>query len=347
MYKCDTCQKLYKYKKNLLKHVREHHQVVEHWNCSVTDCNIRFIRRSYLSKHLVQQHGIAPSKAREDAVSAPRENQTPQNAYYDDVSEDDSILDLLSYNDFVKEFESVIEEFDLSKFEETKPIDVSDTHVDNESSAVEGTVDDVDVSDMHVDNESSAVKGTVDDVDVSDMHVDNETLAVEGTVDDVDVSDMHVDNKSSAVKGTVDDVDVSDMHVDNESSAVEGTVDDVDDFDVYDVSDVEEQDTHDVESEIDVNLNDDVDHGSEQEIIDDTASNDIYIVVSSGDEDNSGDKSDSVYSVEPDSREVVINTSRYITQVWNFAVSKRVCICDGQEHVLRVNTHFDYNEQDN
>ncbi|KAH3717971.1 hypothetical protein DPMN_060768 [Dreissena polymorpha] len=137
------------------------------------------------------------------------------------------------------------------------------------------------------------------------------------------------------------------MHVDNESSAVEGTVDDVDDFDVYDVSDGDEQNTHDVESEIDVNLSDDVDHGSEREIIDDAASNDMFIVVSSGDEDNGGDESDSVYSVEPDSREVVVNTSRYITRVWKFAVSKRVCVCDGREHVLRVDTQFDYFEQDN
>ncbi|KAH3740409.1 hypothetical protein DPMN_047115 [Dreissena polymorpha] len=137
------------------------------------------------------------------------------------------------------------------------------------------------------------------------------------------------------------------MHVDNESSAVEGTVDDVDDFDVYDVSDVDEQNMHDVESEIDVNLSNDVDHGSEREIIDDAVSNYIYIFVSSGDEDNGGDESDSVYSVEPDSREVVVNTSRYITRVWNVAVSKRVCVNDGREHVLRVNTHFDYFEQDN
>ncbi|KAH3721329.1 hypothetical protein DPMN_064256 [Dreissena polymorpha] len=110
------------------------------------------------------------------------------------------------------------------------------------------------------------------------------------------------------------------MHVDSESSAVEGTVDDVE------VSD--EQSTHDVESEIDVNLSD-VDHGSEREIIDDAASNDVYIAISSGDEDNGGDESDSVYIVEPDSRKVVVNTSRYITRVWNFAVSTRVCVCDG------------------
>lgn len=96
MHQCDTCGHLYTLRRNLVRHVKEKHSVVEYWNCSEFGCSSRFIRRSYLSKHLMRHHGFSRLSASEKAVGAQRgdrlERYQPE---LEDVSEDETILDLL------------------------------------------------------------------------------------------------------------------------------------------------------------------------------------------------------------------------------------------------------------
>lgn len=97
-YECDLCSRTYKYEKNLKRHVREKHTTIEYWLCVQGDCVSKFVRRSYLSKHLVLKHGFNKLEAHETACKAPR-GDIHSETYYDKVSEDDTILDLIEEMD--------------------------------------------------------------------------------------------------------------------------------------------------------------------------------------------------------------------------------------------------------
>ena len=96
-YNCDTCDKSYKYKRNLRRHVEEKHMEIELWNCTVDKCKVTFKRRGYLYTHLQKVHGYTSNFARRQALLAKRGNDNGKSttSYYEDVSEDDTILDLL------------------------------------------------------------------------------------------------------------------------------------------------------------------------------------------------------------------------------------------------------------
>ena len=94
-YKCDLCDKSYGYERNIKRHVREAHGDIEHWNCAEPDCLSKFIRRSYLSKHLRLKHGYDKLRAHETACLAPRGNMKNDNCF-DNESEDDSVFDLIA-----------------------------------------------------------------------------------------------------------------------------------------------------------------------------------------------------------------------------------------------------------
>lgn len=115
---CEVCAKEYKYKRNLIRHQSEHHSDTEHWNCTVEECHAKFIRRGYLSKHLVICHGYDSVTARKCALNAVRgDYQRP--AYYETVSDDDSILDLLAETDGTmanQVFNEAMAQFNLGQF---------------------------------------------------------------------------------------------------------------------------------------------------------------------------------------------------------------------------------------
>ena len=106
MHQCDTCGKIYALKQNLVRHVKEKHTVIEHWNCIEFGCSAKFIMRSYLNKHLGKHHNFDRLTASEKAVGAPRgdriERYEPE---LEDISEDESILDLLNNIDDLKTLE--------------------------------------------------------------------------------------------------------------------------------------------------------------------------------------------------------------------------------------------------
>lgn len=97
MFGCNMCTREYKYKRNLTRHVKENHsKTLEHWNCTEDGCFSKFIRKEYLFRHLSSIHQLSKMDARRKAIEAKKGDiETPENQYYEDVSDDDTILDLL------------------------------------------------------------------------------------------------------------------------------------------------------------------------------------------------------------------------------------------------------------
>ena len=132
-YRCDMCGKSYKHKRNLKRHIKERINDSEHWNCIEEGCSSRFIRRSYLSKHLVWIHGYNQDDARETVLSAPRGDKPKQYGEFEDISEDDSILDLLAERDATlisNEFYDKIEDFNTDLFDQQTTSTGADTSFD-------------------------------------------------------------------------------------------------------------------------------------------------------------------------------------------------------------------------
>jgi len=80
----------------LKRHLKEKHVPnYEYWNCTEKDCKTRFIRREYLSKHLTKVHGIQKKIALQLALRASRGDSQSNRNYYDDISDDDTVFDLI------------------------------------------------------------------------------------------------------------------------------------------------------------------------------------------------------------------------------------------------------------
>lgn len=340
MYQCDTCQKMYKYKRNLLRHVKERHREVEHWNCPVEECTSKFIRRGYLCKHLILKHGYTSLKSRESAISATRGNAYSQNSYYDDVSDDDSILDLLSYNDTHNDFGPVLDSFDLNMLDETNNSqyddvsrnDVRDVDVNDCQASVE--CKDVEVP-IEINNSGSERQNDICD-SISDVNVNVNVNGINGNQKDSGQSSeiKHSETESDSEKedsysvvtsfseGDNIDVDV-DSHYDQntENSTSESIVD--------------ENNNCCLDSK-DTDLSDD---GSDNDAINNNVCDEDMVIISSDGESSGGDS-------DPEYQQIELATSQYKTKVWNFTFRQRLCIRQGQEYVLGENIECDYFEFD-
>ena len=110
-YNCEICQRSYKYRKNLLRHLKEKHVInYEFWNCVVKNCQTKFIRRDYLYNHLKNVHKFPADDAKKAALKASRGDDVPQ-GYYEEISDDDTVLDLLDDVDV-----NSVNEFDIDEF---------------------------------------------------------------------------------------------------------------------------------------------------------------------------------------------------------------------------------------
>ncbi|CAC5415550.1 unnamed protein product [Mytilus coruscus] len=60
----------------------------------------KFIRREYLYRHLQKIHGLDKVKSIRMAMESTRGDKNQQPSYYEDISEDDTIFDLIEELDF-------------------------------------------------------------------------------------------------------------------------------------------------------------------------------------------------------------------------------------------------------
>ena len=142
-YHCEinACRKSYKHKRNLRRHIKERHSTVEFWNCVEENCSSRFIRRSYLSRHLAWTHGYGRPEAREAAISAPRGDNPTRHDDREDISDDDTILDLLAERNQtvnVQDFYDFIDDYDTDKLDDNNVTVQNAPDVDD---ILEGDVD--------------------------------------------------------------------------------------------------------------------------------------------------------------------------------------------------------------
>ena len=105
---CDTCGKLYTKKRNLKRHVAESHVVVKYWNCSEPGCKSKFVRRSYYVSHLERYHKFSKKDARVTAIKStqncpPKDIKDVKRGDTEDVSDDDSVLDLVEEIDNIED----------------------------------------------------------------------------------------------------------------------------------------------------------------------------------------------------------------------------------------------------
>ena len=91
MYLCDLCNRAYKYKRNLTRHISENHLQHKYWRCSS-----KFIRRGYLLDHLCNIHKYPRADARSAAINAQCVISVFSSTYYEDVSSDEEIMDIIA-----------------------------------------------------------------------------------------------------------------------------------------------------------------------------------------------------------------------------------------------------------
>ena len=138
---------------------------VEHWKCVENGCSSKFIWLGYLSRHLVWTHCYSRSDAREAVLTAPRGVRPNQHGGLEDISDDDTILDLLAERDEtvnVQDYFDKIDGFDTDLL--ANDVDILDGF------SIHGDVDDKAVS-AHGDVNDDAVNGQYDvngDVSIND-----------------------------------------------------------------------------------------------------------------------------------------------------------------------------------
>ena len=219
-YSCDICSKSYKHKRNLRRHVKERHLEVEHWKCVENGCSSKFIRRGYLSRHLVWTHGNSRSDAREAALTAPRGDRPNQHGGLEDISDDYTILDLLAERDETVNVQDYIDKVD--GFDTDLLANDVDDILDGFS--IHGDVDDGAVS-AHGDVNDGTVSAHGDVNDNGDVSVQDDG---DVTVNDSgDVGDMDNDIDDIIVISSDDDDcadDVRTVAVLNSRTVIEALV---------------------------------------------------------------------------------------------------------------------------
>ena len=117
---CDTCGRVYEYKCNLTRHITVSHGGLEHYNCVIYGCGSTFIRRDYLKRHLMLHHGNDATTVCECSLNACRADQQ-EDAYYENVSDDDSLLDLIAEADgsaYNQEYNEILGQFNVNQLKD-------------------------------------------------------------------------------------------------------------------------------------------------------------------------------------------------------------------------------------
>ncbi|XP_053390171.1 uncharacterized protein LOC123560839 [Mercenaria mercenaria] len=197
---CDTCNKYYKNMRNLKRHIKEKHTAIEFWNCTENNCSSKFIRRSYLSKHLILTHKHDAATAREKACCALR-GDIKEHGYYEEISDDESIFSLLAEQNGElqeRDFVGTVSDYNLSLLQ-------ADTHVDNKENN-----DETDMCSNH--DESEVNELLVDKIEKECHHGESEVI-VQSVSDSVDTEELgqQINNDNTFQKMDADELDYSDI----------------------------------------------------------------------------------------------------------------------------------------
>ena len=227
LFKCDLCPRTYTLEKNLKRHIREGHTAIEYWLCVQSGCVSKFVRRSYSSKHLMLKHEFNKLDAHSTACQAPRGDIQPEE-YYDDVSDDASILDLIEEMDqeqYEQHYMNSISNFKIPDFN-NNDVGTSNVNIRNEGMVSDKSSFQVIMCDQYSDISSFSN---------SDHELDNDKMSSELDYFDKDVYDSD-DGPIVAVNDFEDDAvakgDVSDEDVigDGDDADKIGNVNEADDI---------------------------------------------------------------------------------------------------------------------
>ncbi|KAH3775957.1 hypothetical protein DPMN_177367 [Dreissena polymorpha] len=188
------CDKLYRHKRNLDRHVKEKHSNLKHYKCVEEFCTSKFIRRGYLLDHLNSVHGYPRAEARTLTLSAKREDVVKLNTYYEPLSSsDDDIFDMIAeQEEYLQEHRKAVDNFNLDM--------LTSTYDDISSPDVSIYPDDSDVNVQTSDNTSgddANVDVNVPDTVISKMDVSIHP-AESDYVNDID-NDSHIGDNSENV----------------------------------------------------------------------------------------------------------------------------------------------------
>ena len=201
------CDKLYRHKRNLDRHVKEKHSNLKHYKCVEEFCTSKFIRRGYLLDHLNSVHGYPRAEARTLTLSAKREDVVKLNTYYEPLSSsDDDIFDMIAeQEEYLQEHRKAVDNFNLDM--------LTSTYDDISSPDVSIYPDDSDVNVQTSDNTSGDDANV--DVNVPDT-VDNFNLnMLTSTYDDISSPDVSIYPDDSDVNvQTSDNTSGDDANVD-------------------------------------------------------------------------------------------------------------------------------------
>jgi hypothetical protein len=237
MFKCDICQRTYQYKRNLTRHITEKHSKLKHWRCIEPDCEGKFIRRGYLLDHLTNIHKYPRSEARQATLRATREDIHHSSNYYEDVSSDEDIFDILAENEEMNavQYDEVIQSFDIGMFE-NNDIDSFSNAMSDSKKQVDQPKDCNEETDINVNEECRF------NVNQSDLGLIENVR--ENNVTDIDSSSTDEISIESNIRSTsVDYNDVSESETSGQFDQNNNVVyiidddDEDDDYEDYEVDD--------------------------------------------------------------------------------------------------------------
>ncbi len=167
MYTCDHCRKDYKFKRNLVRHIKDRHSSIQRIACTVPDCEVTFLRKGYLLDHLKNVHRLNNDSVKHSACAP--ETPTPYIPICEDISEDES--DQIDMNIMMELAEKLTDE-DLRVTRVTNPYYVEPNYLETVCSGTDVPSTDVTTDEPGTDEPCTDVTIDKPGADNSDADID-------------------------------------------------------------------------------------------------------------------------------------------------------------------------------
>ena len=244
---CDTCNRYYKFKKNLIRHIKENHTERQYFPCVYEHCRKEFKRIGYLKTHLIKVHKLKTEIAEEmmktEAEDEVNNNKTVKTQKYDPELEDISSDELEELNGpdvqtLLRNIENEQENIQLLEENELEG-DVGSGNDENRDNDLKTDVN----NSVSTKNENDSNSDRMDELyEIFYGQSEDTDVDIEDNVSSVDtigdITDVDVDDNVSSVD-TIGDI--TDVDIDDNVSSVD-TIGDITDVDIDD--DVSSLDTN-------------------------------------------------------------------------------------------------------